>query len=199
MWKILKEEGGIIQSDKRTYMKRAILFALLFSALSFPALTAQVRQVGLGEMIGAAGMIFAGTVTDVRGETDENGDIVTRTTFRVESPIRGVLPGSVTIKQFGGKTDKGMMYLEHMRYFVEGERVLVMLYPPSDLGFTSPIGMGQGAWTVSDQGNVQGIAPDLLKDLKGLPAQYGVKPGASRQVPLANLIALIGAVTGGGK
>lgn len=144
-------------------------------------------------------MIFSGTVTEVRGGLDERGDIVTWTTFRVEIPVRGVMPGSVTIKQFGGKTEKGMMYLEHMRYFVEGEQVLVMLYPASELGFTSPIGMGQGAWKVSDDGNVQGIGADLLKDLNGLPARYDVKPGPTRQIPLGNLIALIRAITGGGK
>lgn len=180
-------------------MKRVLFFALLLSAYAVPVLNAQVRQVGLGEMIGAAGMIFSGTVTDVRGGLDEKGDIVTWTTFRVETPIRGVMPGSVTIKQFGGKSEKGTMYLEHMRYFVEGERILVMLYPPSELGFTSPIGMGQGAWKVSDNGNVLGFSPTLLKELKGLPAQYGVKPGISQQVPLANLIALIQAATNGGK
>lgn len=180
-------------------MKKTALFALLTTFLAGAALWAQVRQVGLGEMIGASGMIFSGTVTQVRGDLDENGDIATWTTFRVETPIRGVAPGSVTIKQYGGRTEKGSMFLAHMRYFVEGERVLVMLYPPSELGFTSPIGMGQGIWKVSDDGNVLGVNSEILKDLGRLPGRYGVQPGPAGQVPMANFIALIRAATDGGK
>lgn len=175
-------------------------FLLLCSVVGVaPELNAQVMQVGLLEMIQSSGIIFSGTVIEVKGERDERGDIVTLTTFRVETPVRGVTPGSVTIKQFGGSTSEGSMVLPHMRYFTEGERVLVMMYPPSELGFTSPIGMGQGAWTVTDNGMIAGVTRDVVKDMEGLASQYNVYPDAAGQVPLTNMISLIQAATRGGK
>ena len=178
----------------------AVCTVLLCSALvCLPGLHAQEMHVGLQEMIQSSGMIFSGTVTEVKGGKDERGDIVTWTTFRVESPVRGVAPGSVTIKQFGGTSSEGTMLLPHMRYFSHGERVLVMLYPASELGFTSPIGMGHGAWSVTDAGMITGITGEVLSDLGLLASQHGVAPDASGQVPLANMISLIEAATRGGK
>ena len=158
----------------------------------------QVREVDLKEMIASSGMIFSGVVTEVEGTQDENGDIVTYTTFRVEVPIRGVTPGSFKIKQLGGVTDKGTVVLAHMRYFTEGERLLVMLYPAGKLGFTSPIGMGQGAWSVSDDGYLLGISPQLLASLGSLAKQHDVTPDSQGRVLLTNMTALIQAVTQGG-
>lgn len=178
---------------------RTISVLASLALLASPLLYSQVRQTDLKEMIGSSGMIFSGVVTEVEGGEDENGDIVTWTTFRVESPIRGVLPGSVRIKQYGGVSEKGTMTLAHMRYFVEGERVLVMLYPPSELGFTSPIGMGQGVWTVNEEGKVQGISSDLLSGLGSLAKQYNAVPDSQGRVLLSNLIALIQGLTNGGK
>ena len=179
-------------------MMRKFLFAFFsLSLLVPPLLQGQVREVDLKEMIATSGMIFSGVVTEVKGGLDEHGDIVTWTTFRVDSPIRGVRPGAVTIKQYGGVTDKGTMLLAHMRYFVEGERVLTMLYTPSERGFTSPIGMGQGVWRVSEEGRIQGVSAKQISSLKELASEHDAIPDAKGTMPLANMIALIQAVTGG--
>lgn len=183
-------------------MKRYFaLFGVLIVAAAWfaPSARSQVLEIDLAEMISSSGMIFSGTVMEVRGDRDERGDIVTYTTFRVEAPIRGVQPGSVTIKQFGGTSSAGTMMVPHMRYFREGERMLVMLYPASELGFTSPIGMGNGAWIVDDAGMVHGITSGLLGDLSAAATRYGVKPGITGEVPLTNMISLIQAATNGGK
>ena len=174
---------------------------LLLCSLAFlttPLLMSQVREVDLKEMIASSGIIFSGVVTEVEGTLDENEEVVTYTTFRVEVPIRGVTPGSLKIKQLGGVTDKGTTILAHMRYFTEGERVLVMLYPPSELGFTSPIGMGQGAWSVSDDNNVLGVSGSSLSSLSSLAKQHEVIPDSQDRVPLTNMIELIQAITEGG-
>ena len=179
---------------------RSVFSLLLCTMLVLPAyLQAQVMQVSLQEMIQASGMIFAGTVVEVKAGKDERGDIATWTTFRVETPVRGVVPGTVTIKQFGGTSDEGSMVLAHMRYFNQGERVLLMLYPPSELGFTSPIGMGQGVWSVNDNGMIAGVTGELLGTMSTLAAQHGVVPDAAGHVPMTNMVALIEAATKGGK
>lgn len=181
-------------------MRYCVCSILLCAGLALPAsLPAQVMQVNLQEMIQSSGMIFAGTVLEVKAGKDERGDIATWTTFRVETPVRGVVPGTVTIKQFGGTSDEGSMVLAHMRYFNEGEHVLLMLYPPSELGFTSPIGMGQGVWSVNDNGMIAGITGDLLGNMSKLAAQHGVVPDAAGRVPMTNMVALIEAATKGGK
>ena len=172
-----------------------LLTTLLMSTISA---TAQVRQVGLAEMVESSGMIFSGQVLSVEGVLDERGDIVTRTTFRVERPIRGVMPGEVTITQYGGVTEAGAsMTLEHMRYFNEGERVLVLLYPPSDLGFTSPIGMDQGAFDLGDDNRVGGLEAHLFEGIEPLLGSLGIERDGSGALPLTSMISLIGALSGG--
>lgn len=174
---------------------------LLLCSLAFltaPLLMSQVHEVDLKEMITSSGIILSGVVTEVEGALDENEEIVTYTTFRVEVPIRGVTPGSIKIKQLGGVTDRGTAVLAHMRYFTEGERVLVMLYPPSELGFTSPIGMGEGAWSVSDDNYLLGLSAESLSSLSPLAKQHDVVPDSQGRVLLTNMVTLIQAITEGG-
>lgn len=184
-------------------MKQTLLSAvvtLLFLATPGES-TAQVRQVALPEMVSSSGMIFAGHVLHVEGKTDERGDIVTETTFRVETPIRGVLPGTLTITQYGGTSSEGTMLLAHMRYFREGERVLVLLYPPSELGFTAPIGMGQGVWNVNDAGEISGLGDHLFEGLRGVMQGAKVAGPKEGRMALSGMIDLIRtlALGGGGK
>lgn len=178
---------------KQRYFFPAAALLLLTSLTT----TAQVRQVGLSEMVESSGMIFSGHVLSVEGTTDERGDIVTRTTFRVEKPIRGVMPGNVTITQYGGVTESGSMVLAHMRYFTEGERVMVLLYPPSELGLTSPIGMGQGAFSVDPENRVLGLGGHLFEGLDQLFSSLKVTRDSQGRMPLASMISLISAIAGG--
>lgn len=175
------------------------LLSLLLTPFITQQTMTQTRQVDLTEMVGAAGMIFVGQVTEVRAGLDEQGEIATWTTFRIEQPLRGVLPGSTTIKQYGGAAAEGTVMVAHMRYFTEGERALVMLYPPSELGFTSPIGMSQGAWRVDESGNMLGFSPDLLKGLETVAIGYDAVPTAEGTVPLDGVIRLIGMIARSGR
>src|SRR4051812_20205294 len=118
---------------------RAVVMVLAIVIVSRAPLASQVRPLGLREMVASAGSIFIGTVATARGGTDEHGDIVTYTTFTIEEPIYGVAAKAITVKQLGGEAGGMVTRLEHMRYFQPGERVLVIFYPVSSLGFTSPI------------------------------------------------------------
>jgi hypothetical protein len=116
-----------------------------------------------------AGMIFAGTVLatapqTVTAQTAPTDRLAPGTTpsihlsFRVDRAIAGVEPGQiVTIREWAGA---GAM----QRPMRQGQHILIFLYPPSRLGFTSSVGgsMGQVALDPSGQ-NVsesrQGSAP----------------------------------------
>jgi hypothetical protein len=108
-----------------------------------------------------AGMIFAGTVLattpqTVKPQTGAAVDrVVTMTppgtapsiqlSFRVDKAIAGVEPGQIlTIQEWAGAWAM-------QRPMRPGQHILIFLYPPSHLGFTSPVGgsMGQIALDAS--------------------------------------------------
>jgi hypothetical protein len=86
------------------------------------------------KMARAAGMVFSGTVLAV--ETSPSKDqamLAVELKFRVERAIAGVEAGQVlTIREWAGA------WSMH-RPMHSGEHVLLFLYPPSRLGFTSPV------------------------------------------------------------
>jgi hypothetical protein len=166
-----------------------LLAALAFLLLAYPS-QAQVRSINLREMTASAGTIFVGTVTDVHGGRDSHGDIVTYTTFSVEQAIHGVSGTTVTVKQLGGEADGMTTRLAHMRYFQRGERVLVMFYPVSELGFTSPVGLEQAVWNIGPDNQVYGVRPQILSDLGTEVARRGItmKSGTIERTKFIGLI-----------
>jgi hypothetical protein len=146
-------------------------------ALTALPLAAQVRTLGMPERVNSAGTIFIGTASEVHGAYDEHGDIVTYTTFTIEQPIHGLAGSTVTVKQLGGQAGGLATQLAHMRYFKQGERVLVMFYPVSDLGFTSPVGLEQGVWSVGPDNRVYGVRPGILRGLGTELARHGITAG----------------------
>jgi hypothetical protein len=165
---------ALIMSNARLCHPRMQLLAALACMLAASSLHAQVRSLDLREMVGSAGMIFVGVVTDVHGGYDENGDIVTYTTFSVEQSVQGVAGSTVTVKQLGGQAGGLSTYLQHMRYFKRGERVLAMFYPVSHLGFTSPVGLEQGVWTVGPDNRIYGVRPEILRGLGSELTRQGI-------------------------
>lgn len=87
----------------------------------------------------AAGMIFSGTLVAVDSlpVTSQRPVPSVQLTYRVERAIRSVQPGQVlTFREWAGARSMH-------RAVRPGQRMLVLLYPPGPLGFTSPVG---GAW-----------------------------------------------------
>ena len=173
-----------------TTIRRIPLIALL----ALPLMAQTVTDIPLDRMVRESETIFVGTVLETRGGIDENGDIATWTTFRVEQQIRGTLPGGTrTVKQFGGTAEGMNSTVEHMRYFTEGERLLVMFYPESRLGYTSPIGLSQGVWPVLDGGLITGLRPENLEGVDpALLARYDLADGAPPSYPLNRFVELLG-------
>jgi hypothetical protein len=100
------------------------------------------------QIVKAAGIIFSGRVTSVSRAPTGGGVASTVVTFQVEHAIRGTLPGqSLTIREWSGLWARGE------RYRV-GENVLLLLYPPSKLGLTSPVAGVLGRFPMDPQGRV---------------------------------------------
>lgn len=180
----------MVQSARPVRMPRAFLFALVLASLATP-LTAQIRAVNLLEMAESAGAAFVGTVAETHGGLDADGEIVTWTTFLVEQPISFIPVPLITVKQLGGSANGLSHYLSHMRYFRRGERVLVMFYPTSSLGFTSPIGLDQGVWSISPDGRVLGVRQSALEGVGPLLARHDISVSPVQDIELARFTPLL--------
>jgi hypothetical protein len=134
--------------------------AVALACLSSLAAAQQSDQVIAERVLGSqwkqlsrrAGMIFAGTVLTAATQTVTTQTAATdraapgttpavQLSFRVDRAIAGVDPGQVlTIHEWVGA------WSMH-RPMRSGQHILIFLYPPSRLGFTSPVGgpLGQVA------------------------------------------------------
>ena len=146
---------------------------------------ASVRRMSLQEIVDTADRVFVGKCIDVRTGTDEHGLAVTHISFSVIEAIKGRYGRIVTIKTIGG--GPGSLRLADMPVFTEGEEVLLFLYPESRYGFTSPVGLYQGKWTVetSPSGKKQ-LRPTLL----GATAYRGID-GADNSSGRQNIRGLV--------
>jgi hypothetical protein len=96
-----------------------------------------------------SGMIFSGTVLVI--QTPDTGDQqpipTVEITFRVDRAIAGVRPREVLIiREWAG------VWLQHP--LRNGQRVLLLLYPRSRLGLTSPVGGALGQIELSGENTV---------------------------------------------
>ena len=120
-------------------------FAFLFPAHHLDATT--VRWLALEKIIRTADRIFVGRCIDVRSLRDGYGLPATFITFSVQETIKGNMGRVLTIKMIGSGEAFGLRFAESPT-FQEGEEVLLAVYPDSKYGFTSPVGLQQGKWTV---------------------------------------------------
>ncbi len=131
-----------------------------FLVLCLSSLLAHAQAAGpsLHQMAAMAGYIFAGTVTAVEQvpATHSNEVETVRVTFRVEEGVRGVRSRqALTIREWAGLWNAGE------RYRV-GEHVVLMLYPPSRAGLTSPVGGVMGRFALDQEGNLATQSAEAL-------------------------------------
>jgi hypothetical protein len=128
-----------------------------------PALATQVRELSLAEMARSAGPVFSGRVTAVQPD-QVHGLPVTRVTFQVVDGLKGVTGGATTLTFLGGgNSGQFTRIVLGMPTFSVGEDWVMLVYPPSEIGLTAPVGLYQGAFRVN--GN-QGGGP--LREEAGL-------------------------------
>ncbi|MFQ5718933.1 MAG: hypothetical protein ACE5IK_05245 [Acidobacteriota bacterium] len=116
--------------------------------LPSPAAASRVQARDLRQMVAAAGTIFAGVVTAV--EPDRvRGLPATRVTFLVEEGLRGAPADHIELLFPGGVQSNGFPYrISGLSRFSPGDRVVLLTYPASRLGLTSPVGLYQGRFDI---------------------------------------------------
>jgi hypothetical protein len=115
------------------------------------AIATSVRPLLLDEIIDTSAIAFQGTCTANRVEQDTATNfIVTYTTFAVKDVIKGDVAAIHVIKQIGGTLADGAsgMIVQGVPKFIIGEDYVVFLAGVSSLGFSSPVGLSQGRFTV---------------------------------------------------
>lgn len=182
-------------------LKRLLPLLPLVLLATFGPVRAQVRPMNLQEMVQAAGTIFIGTVTEARGAI-ERGEFVTVSSFKVEQTVKGTLPSTYVVRQYGGQVGDRGMIVPHIRYFRTGERVMVMLYPASSIGFTNPVGLNQGIWSITSNGSIAGVTDQALNGLAWLVRKYRLSTADVQTVSRSSFIGMVRdlmAGSGGGR
>jgi hypothetical protein len=141
--------------------------------------------LNLSQMTEQAGTVFVGRCLESSPELDENRMPATLTRFEVLNGIKGVSTGEkILIKTYGvakepldvREGEKAIVPLKSMTLsgggFRPNEEYLLFLYPESRLGFTSPVGGGQGKFEIltGRQGEKLVLNPFGNHFLKEFPA-----------------------------
>jgi hypothetical protein len=136
--------------------------------------------ISFPKMARAAGTIFLGTVTKIESGPERGGSAIATVavTFHVERGLRGATAGeSFTILQWLGLWSGGQQYQV-------GERVLLLLYPPSKLGLTSAVAGAVGQFRVDAAGRIL-LSGQQLAAFRGSSLLTGPSLiGSSRAEPL---------------
>jgi len=139
-----------------------ILFSLLFSVCNLSSAAAtSMRPISLEQLSTRATLIFYGEVVGNQVKQDEqSGYIATFTEFKVIDLIKGNVGKTHTIKQIGGDLkDRNMSLRIHgVPRFQVGNNYVVFLPTKSKLGFSSPLGLHQGSFSVLTINNEQVIS-----------------------------------------
>jgi hypothetical protein len=127
-----------------------VLLVCLLTAYGPAVLSSRVRPVNLEQMTERAARIFSGTCVETSVETDPTlGMRVTLATFDVDQVVKGAVGERVTVKFLGGASASGSGFeVAGMPDLQIGEEVVLFLYGESKLGLSSPVGLGQGKFTI---------------------------------------------------
>jgi hypothetical protein len=103
-----------------------------------------VKQMNLEDVITSAQYIFSGLCTGSERRYDaETGREVVFVQFTVTQMLKGEEVDEITFKMSKVAVDIG-----NVPTFTHGQEVILFLYGKSDVGFTSPVGLAQGTFSV---------------------------------------------------
>lgn len=129
-----------------------IIAGLIICLLSLPSASAtSLLPVTLEQLSTRAALIFYGEVIRNQVKKDEqSGHIATFTEFKINDLIKGNTGDTHTIKQIGGylKESNTALRIHGVPVFQTGYQYIVFLPEKSKLGFSSPIGLHQGSFSV---------------------------------------------------
>lgn len=134
--------------------RKLLLIFLIWAVFALPARATSVLPLFLDEIVADAAVAFQGTCTENRSAYDsQTGFVVTYTTFAVTDVLKGTVGATHTIKQVGGHAGNRVYVSEGTPSFTVGENYVVFLYGVSSAGFSSPVGLNQGRFSVRQTAN----------------------------------------------
>lgn len=169
-------------------MIRNVLAALAIAAAAIaPAHALSVLPLQLDEVIDTSTTVLEGTCVENRSERDPATDlVVTYTTFEVKDVMKGHAAARHTIKQLGGSLPgEGLRYrVEGVPTFTVGEDYVVFLAGTSSAGFSSPIGLNQGRFRITQEGAVRRAGNG--RDLREMTSRMAAHLPAAAQARMQN-------------
>ena len=146
-----------------------------------------MRPISLEQLSTRATLIFYGEVISNQVKHDEqSGYIATFTEFKVIDLIKGNAADTHTIKQIGGDLkDRNMALRIHgVPRFQVGNNYVVFLPTKSKLGFSSPLGLHQGSFSVLTINNEQ-VVSNSRSQVNQPQIKQAEQTSKAVQVPLA--------------
>jgi hypothetical protein len=132
---------------KKVFVRHLAIVLLILSVQS--AYSQRTIRMNLERMISDAGMIVHGTVANVETGTDpETKLLATFVTIDILENFYGATEQRVILKLVGGKSKTKRVKFAEMPSFKVGEEIFSLFFAPSKYGFTSPVGMAQGKFSV---------------------------------------------------
>jgi len=129
----------------------ALLVAFVLPSVGFSGIS--VKPVNLEEMVAKADRVFHGTCERSESRHVESTRIpVIEYTFRVETAIKGVSEGERVVFRQVHWQDAGQTGAPDVPEYKVGQQMLLFLKKDSQGGFTSPVGLRQGAFLVKGKG-----------------------------------------------
>jgi hypothetical protein len=157
-------------------MLKRLIVGLWLCLAAAAAHATTVLPLYLDEIIARAAVAFQGTCVDNRsGRDPQTGLVATFTTFEVHDVLKGDVSASYTIKQIGGQApgEALRMRVQGVPTFTVGEEYVVFLAGVSSAGFSSPVGLGQGRFSVIPEAG--GARVSNGRDFKEMTARMSPK------------------------
>lgn len=188
----------MISPLKTPSLLTAFTISLMLNMLMiFPVSATSMIPLSLEQLSSRATLIFYGRVIENSVTKDsQSGQIATYTEFEVIELIKGDTGGSHTIKQIGGQLEETgtTLHIHGVPRYTVGKTYVVFLPEKSSLGFSSPLGLHQGSFTVSTVegeqvvSNGQALDQQALQGAKNVQLPLAVNPQNRSQARLADFI-----------
>ncbi|MCK4834323.1 MAG: hypothetical protein KAT12_06080 [Gammaproteobacteria bacterium] len=168
-----------------TYMRHYLVCCYFITCLfiTSSASATSLLPITLEQLSTRATLIFYGEVISNQVKKDaQSRQIATFTEFKVIDLIKGDAAATHTIKQLGGIDEKtNINFRVHgVPRFQPGKHYVVFLPERSNHGFSSPLGLYQGSFSVSIENGEQ-----IIRSGRNLSQQKPTALNKNAQVPLA--------------
>jgi hypothetical protein len=167
------------------HLARALALAACL-AWAASAHATSVLPLYLDELIDTSAVAFEATCTQNRsGRDPATGLVVTFTTFEVHDLLKGAAGSTYTIKQIGGTVaEENLTYrVTGVPRYRVGERYVLFLTAVSSIGFSSPIGLEQGRFTVDTSNGAATVRNG--RDFRELTARMSLPASTKSKLQLS--------------